>query len=62
MEENLDRMVEKLDIILGLAWDCNFTLKWIESRGERVGILVAFSSDDVREPEVDEDEPEPEIV
>jgi len=29
MEENLDRMPEKLDLILKLARDCNSTLKRI---------------------------------
>ena len=38
MEENLDRMLEKLDLILGVSRDCNFTLKRIESRDESLHI------------------------
>ena len=34
MEENLDRMLDKLDRILELARDVNFTLKLIDSRDE----------------------------
>jgi len=61
MEENLDRMLEK-NLILRLAWDCNFTLKRIESRGESRHIN-SVHSDDVKEPEViGEAEPEPEII
>jgi len=40
MEENLDRMLEKLDIILKLARDCNSTLKRIESQGKSQHISV----------------------
>jgi len=47
MKENLDRMLEKLDLILGLNRDCNFTLKRIESRGESWNIN-SVPSDDVR--------------
>jgi len=57
-------MLEKLDLILRLARDCNFTLKRIESLGESRHIS-SVPSDDVREPEViekAEPEPEPKIV
>jgi len=47
MKENLDRMLEKLDLILELARVCNFTLKRIESRGESRHINNV-PSDDVR--------------
>ena len=60
MEDNLDRMLEKLDLILKLAQDCNSTLKRIESRGENRHIN-SVPSDDAREPEVVEAEPEPEL-
>jgi len=60
MEEN--RMMEKLDLILRLARDCNFTLKRIESRSESRHINNV-PSDDAREPKiVGELEPEPETV
>ena len=48
MKENFDRMLEKLDLILRLAWDCNFTLKRIESRDESRHIN-SIPSDDVRD-------------
>jgi len=47
MEENLDRMLAKLDLILGLARDCNSTLKRIQSQGES-GHINSVPSDDVR--------------
>ena len=47
MEENLDRMLEKLDLILRLARDCNSTLKRIESRGNTRHIK-SIPSDDVK--------------
>ena len=34
MEENLDCMLEKLNLILELVQDCNSRLKKIKSRGE----------------------------
>ena len=54
MEENLDRMLEKLDLIFGLAWDCNSTLKrtkvWGKSR-----YINSVLSDDVKDSGVVED-------
>ena len=57
MEEDINRMLEKLDLILRLDRDCNSILKRIESRG-----IGSVPSDDVRESEVVEVEPEPKIV
>jgi len=54
MEENLDHMLEKLDLILGLAQDCSSTLKRIRSRGESRHINN-IPSDDVRDSKVIED-------
>ena len=51
MQENLGRMVEKLDLILRLAHDCNFTLKRIESQDESQHIN-SIPSDDVRDSRV----------
>ena len=51
MGENLDRMLEKLDLILILAQDCNFTLKMIESRCESRHIS-SIPSDNVRDSRV----------
>jgi len=48
MEENLDRMLEKLDRILELACDVNFILKRIESR-DKSRHINSVSSDDVRD-------------
>ena len=64
MEENLNRMLEKLDLIFRLARDCNSTLKRIQSRGQSRH-TSSVPSDDVRESEVIDDvesEPESEIV
>ena len=62
MEENLDRLLEKLDLILRLSRYCNSTLKRTESWGEGQHIRNV-PSDDGKEPEaVDEAELEPEIV
>jgi len=54
-------MLEKLDFILILVRDCNFTLKRIVSRGES-RLISSVPSGDVRESEVDETEAESEIV
>jgi len=54
MKENLDRMLEKLDLILVLARDCDSTLKRIESRGESWHINNV-PSDDVRDSRVIKD-------
>jgi len=54
MGENLDRMLEKLDLILGLTWDCNSTLKRIESRGKNQHVN-SVPSDDARDSRVVED-------
>ena len=51
MEEKLDRILGKLDLILKLIRDCNSTLKRLESRGESQHINN-ISIDDAREPEV----------
>jgi len=51
MEENLDRMLEKLDCILKLTWDVNSTLKRIESR-DKSRHMNSGHSDDVRDPRV----------
>jgi len=59
MGENHDHMLEKLDLILRLVWDCNVTLKRIKSEGESQHIN-SVSSDNVRELEV-EATPEPEL-
>jgi len=60
MEENPNRMLEKLDIILRLVQDCKSILKRIESQGESWHIN-SIPSDDVKELEVvDEAETEPE--
>ena len=72
MKENLDYMLEKLDLILKLARNCNSTLKRVESLDESRHIN-SISGDDARESEVfyeiesdpeviAEHEPEPEIV
>ena len=76
MKENIDRMLEKLDIILRLARDFNATLKRIELRDENRHIN-SVPSDDAREPKVvvkaepeleqeleivDESEPDLEVV
>ena len=54
-------MLEKLDLILRLALDCNSALERINSRDESRHIN-SVSSDDVREAKVvDEAEPEPEL-
>jgi len=55
MEESLDRMLEKFDLTLRLAQNCNSTLKRIKSRGESWHISSVPS-------DVNEIEPEPEIV
>jgi len=52
MKENLEQA--KLDLILGLAQDCNSTLKRIESRGEN-GHINSVPSDDVRHSRVVDD-------
>jgi len=54
MEEKLDRMLEKLDLIIRLARDCNSTSKRIESGGESRHINN-IPSDDVRYSRVVED-------
>ena len=51
MEENLNRVLEKLDFILGLVRDCNYILKRIESRGKSRHINSVLS-DDVGESKV----------
>ena len=56
MEENLDRILEKLDFILKIAHDYNFTSKRIKSRGESQHIS-SVSSDYGKKSEVT-DEPE----
>ena len=61
MEENLDRMLEKLDLILRLARDCNSILKRIELLDESRHIN-SVPSDDVKEQDEVEPELEPEIV
>ena len=61
MNENHDRMLEKLDLIFRLSRDCNAALRRIESRGKSRHIN-SVPSDDAREPEVVEAEPELEIV
>ena len=48
MEENLVRILEKLDFILELARNFNFTLKKIKSRGESRHIN-SVPSDDVKD-------------
>ena len=53
MKENLDCMLDKLDFILRLVRDCNFTLKRIESRRESQRIDSVPS--DVRDLRVVED-------
>ena len=58
MEENPDRMLEKLDLILNLIRVCNSTLERIASRGE-IRHIDSIPSDGVREPEVvDKTKPE----
>ena len=60
MDENHDRMLEKLYFILRLVREWNFTLKKIESRGE-IRYIGSISSDDFRESEaIDEAELESE--
>jgi len=62
MKKNLDRMLEKLDLILKLVRDCNSTLKRIESRGESRHIS-SILTDDVTESEIiGEPEADSEIV
>ena len=67
MEENLDRMLEKLDLVLKLARGCNSTLKRIESRGKSRHISSVPSDIDEAKPEpepkiTDETEPDPEVI
>ena len=51
MEENVDRMLKKLDLILELTLDYNSTLNMIESRGKNQHIN-SVPNDDVRDSRV----------
>ena len=51
MEENHDRMLNKLDRILELVRDCNSTIKRIESR-DKSRHINSISSDDVRDSKI----------